>query len=182
MNKVEIRVDKRTEIMSVLLYISNYRKEFPNLVLFNKDIEYVKDVHETFSKFSDHKAVVLLNEIIEKLNFCYNAPYQLAWELKEDFSVGKLLADPYKGRLKSAKVVAEFMSEIKDFAEKSGFEKFYNDHLKYYQNCINIAKAVTDFEQISHFEEFFKEQTEREYIVNLLPLHAETGSYYDFRY
>ena len=30
MNKVEIRIDKRTELMSVLLYISNYRKEFPN--------------------------------------------------------------------------------------------------------------------------------------------------------
>lgn len=182
MNKVEVRIDKRTELMSVLLYVSNYRKEFPHLVLFNKDVEYVRDVHEAFSKFANHKAVELLNEIVEKLNFSYNAPFQLAWELKEDYSIDKLLADPFKDRLQSAPVVESFMKEIKDFAEKSNFEQFYNEHLEYYQKCIDRAKTAIDFEELSHFEEFFKEKTKREYIVNLLPLCARNGSFYDLRY
>ena len=149
MNKVEVRIDKRTELMSVLLYVSNYRKEFPHLVLFNKDVEYVRDVHEAFSKFANHKAVELLNEIVEKLNFSYNAPFQLAWELKEDYSIDKLLADPFKDRLQSAPVVESFMKEIKDFAEKSNFEQFYNEHLEYYQKCIDRAKTAIDLDRKS---------------------------------
>ena len=61
MKEIDVRIDKRTELMSVLLYISNYRKEYPNLILFNKDIKYVKDVFDYFLKFQNHKAVKLLN-------------------------------------------------------------------------------------------------------------------------
>lgn len=181
MKEVKIVVDKRTELMSVLLYISNYRKEYPDLLLFNKDIEYVKDVSETFSKFAKHKAVVLLNEIVEKLNFQYDAPYILATQLNEDFSVGNLLEYPYRSRLQSSAVVLNFLNQIKDFAEKSCFEKFYHDHENIYKRYIDKVKASTDFEQLSHFEEFFKIDTKRNYVVNLLPLEARAGAYYDYR-
>ena len=117
MKEIDVRIDRRTELMSVLLYISNYRKEYPNLILFNKDIKYVKDVFDHFSKFQNHKAVKLLNQIVETLNFSYDAPFQLAWELKEDFSVGKLKSYPFKNRLNCSPIVEEFMKEIKTFAE-----------------------------------------------------------------
>ena len=91
MKDIKVVVDKRTELMDVLLYISNYRKEYPNLMLFNRDINYVNDVYNKFSKFSDTQTVKLLNEIIEKYNFCYDAPYSLAMQLNDDFKMGQLL-------------------------------------------------------------------------------------------
>lgn len=181
MNKVEIRIDKRTELMSVLLYISNYRKEFPDLIKHNRDIAYVNDVYETFSKFSNHKAVELLNEIIENLSFCYDAPYILATQLNEDFSVGDLLEYPFRSRLESSQVVLDFLNEIKDFVEKSQFDEFYKKHEDLYQKYINEVNEAADFEELSHFEEFFKIDSNRKYIVNLLPLEARQGSYYDYR-
>lgn len=182
MKQIEVRVDKRTELMEVLLYVSDYRKEYPNLVLYNKDIPYVKDVYNTFNKFSNHKAVKFLNEIVENLNFSYDAPFQLAWELKDDYTVGTLKANPFKYRLKSAEVVKNFMNEIADFAKQSGFDEFYEAHKPYYNACIERVKQKTDFEELSHFEEFFKEKTNRQYILNLLPLSSRNGCYYDLRF
>lgn len=181
MKQIDIRIDKRTELMSVLLYVSNYRKEFPNLINHNRDNAYVKDVYEAFSNFSNHIAVQLLNEIVEKLNFCYDAPYVLATQLNEDFSVGELMEYPFKSRLQSSPLVLKFLSSIKDFAEKSEFEKFYAEHKNVYQKLIDKIKNSFNYEQISNFEKFYKIDTNRNYIVNLLPLEARSGTYYDCR-
>ena len=130
MNRIEIGIDKRTEVMSVLLYISNYRKEFPNLINYNRDIPYINDVFENFSKFSKHETVLLLNEIIEKLPFSYDAPYVLATQLNSDFTRGELLPYPYKNRLKSSEIVVKFMESVKDFVKDSDFEMFMKSGLK----------------------------------------------------
>lgn len=181
MKNIEICIDKRTELMSVLLYISNYRKEYPNLILYDRDIPYVKDIYEAFSKFSNHKAVVLLNEIVEKLNFCYDAPYVLAMQLNEDFSVGNLLEYPFENRLKANPTVLEFMNEIKDFVEESGFDKFYESHTDVYQKWLEEFKSTIKTDVLSKFEEFYHIDTNRRYVVNLLPLTSYKGMYYDYR-
>lgn len=179
MNEIKVIVDKRTECMSALLYISNYRKEFPELITHNRDVSYVNDIHETFTKFSNHRAVLLLNEIIEKLNFCYDVPYLLATQLNDDFSVGELLEYPFRSRLNSSPIVLEFLNEIKDFAEKSEFEKFYEAHKESYQENADKTCSLINFELLSKFEEFFKMNTKIKYVVNFLPLENRKGCYYD---
>lgn len=181
MRNVEICIDKRTEVMSVLLYISNYRKEYPNLINYNRDIAYVNEVYNTFSKFSNHKAVALLNEIVEKQNFCYDAPYVLVMQLNEDLSVGKLLEYPFKNRLKSSPVVLEFMESVKDFVNESGFEKFFEKHAKTYEKWISEFKETFKADILAKFEDFYQINTDRRYVINLLPMTNYGGMYYDYR-
>ena len=64
MNRVKIGIDKKTELMGVLLYVSNYRKEFPNLINYNRDIEYINEIYKSFSSFSNHKTIEILNQVI----------------------------------------------------------------------------------------------------------------------
>lgn len=183
MKDIKVVVDKRTELMDVLLYISNYRKEYPNLMLFNRDINYVNDVYNKFSKFSDTQTVKLLNEIIEKYNFCYDAPYSLAMQLNDDFKMGELLPYPFARRLGSDSIVVDFMKSIKEFVEISGFEQFYMEHSDLYQRFIDKAKQAIDFKLLSKFEEFYKIDSDVEYIINLLPLCGRDGrgAFYDYR-
>lgn len=181
MKEIQIGIDKRTEVMSVLLYISNYRKEFPNLINYNRDILYINDVFETFSKFSGHKTVLLLNEIIEKLPFSYDAPYVLSTQLNNDFTKGELLPYPYENRLKSSAVVVKFMDSVKDFVKDSKFEEFFAEHQKAYDKWIEEFKATIRLDYLSKFEEFFGIELQKNYIINLLPMTAYNGMYYDYR-
>ncbi len=181
MKEIQIGIDKRTEVMSVLLYISNYRKEFPNLINYNRDIPYINDVFETFSKFSGHKTVLLLNEIIENFSFSYDAPYVLSSQLKEDFTMGELLPYPYKNRLKSSALVVEFMDSVKDFVEDSNFEDFFAGHQDVYDKWIEQFKSTIRLDYLSKFEEFFGVELQKNYIINLLPMTAYNGMYYDYR-
>lgn len=181
MKKIKIGIDKKTELMSVLLYISNYRKEFPNLILYNKEIPYVRDVFEHFSQFSKHRAVVLLNEIIEKLNFSYDAPYILISQLNDDFSVGELKDYPFRSRLKESHLVLDFLSEIKGFVQESGFEEFFKKHGDSYKRWLDEFKSKIDLPYLDKFEEFYRIKTNRNYTINLLPMTGYGGAYYDFR-
>ena len=124
--------------------------------------------------------MLLLNEIIENLSFTYDAPVVLATQLEEDYTATDLSEYPFKNRLKSSPLVFEFLKSIKGFVQESGFEKFYQKHLNFYEDCIKKVGAKIDFKQLSHFEEFYKENTDREYIINLLPLHSNNNLYYDY--
>ena len=182
MKEVKITVDKRSEVVDILLYLSDYRKEYPNLVLYNKDIKYVEDVYNHFKEFSNHVAVRLLNEIVEKHNFCYDAPFILAMQLNEDLSVGEIRDYPFKTRLKGDKLILDFMDAIKDFAIKSDFEGFYNEHQSYYQNIINATKNQLGDDWYSKVKEFYKLKSDIEYVINFLPLSAEGGAFYDYHH
>ncbi len=181
MNRVKIGIDKKTELMGVLLYVSNYRKEFPNLINYNRDIEYINEIYKSFSSFSNHKTIEILNQVIEKCNFCYDAPYVLITQLNEDFSVGELLDYPFKSRLKSNPIVIEFLKSVKDFVKESGFENFFEFHKPLYEKWIQEFSSKFKMDSFEHFEEFFHIKDGKNYFINLLPTTAHKGMYYDFR-
>ncbi len=74
------------------------------------------------------------------------------------------------------------MNEIANFAKESNFENFYESHVAYYESCIQNAKSKIDQKQIPHFQQFFKEDENRRYVVNLLPLCSRNGTFYDIRF
>ncbi len=180
MKEVKFVVDKRTEIMSIMLYLSNYKREFPHLIQYSKDIPYVAEVYNHFSKFDGDKVIVLLNKIIAELSFRYDVPFNLASQLNEDLTVGKLLDFPFKTRLNSSPLVKEFLEEIKIFAERSKFDEFYNNHKKFYQDMIDKFKDMNYMEQLNDFEKFFKIDTKRDYLVYLMPLANADHNFYTY--
>lgn len=167
---IKFCIDKRTEVMEILLVISDYFKKTPRLNV-DFDFEYKREVEEFFAPVKTHNAVKLLNEIEDKLNFNYDAPIALALQLDEDFSYAKLLDYPFKSRLRSEKIILEFLDSIPDFVEKSKFNEFYFAHEIIYSKWIEDTKKNIDPEYIIKFlTEFFKEDFNREYVINLMPL------------
>lgn len=99
---IKVTVDKRTELLGILMLIGNYKNKYPHLVKEYNAKDYYNKIHNYFDKFSNDKTVLLFNEIVEKLNFCYGAPVELFLQLNKDFSFNKKILNeyPFVGRLR----------------------------------------------------------------------------------
>lgn len=74
--KIFVEVKKQTELMGVCLRLSDYKNRYPFLVKDLKNYHYLDKINEYFKKFSSHKAIQTLNEII-KLGLSYDAPFAM---------------------------------------------------------------------------------------------------------
>lgn len=175
--EIKVCVDKRTELMGVLLLISDYGKQNPRLVEVCHNEEYREKVFKHFATFKNEKAVKLLNEICNKFNFNYDAPIALIWQLDENYKFDTLLPYPFEERLKSSNLVIEFLNELPHFVKASKFEEFYNSNQKYY------SKIIKETEKFVHpnvlekfFNEFYKIDIPTNFVINLMP-YSTHGNY-----
>ena len=174
--KIKIVVDKRTLVMEVLLKLTNYFTRYPNLnVSFN--FQFNKDVENYFEKYKNHKAVKMLQKIIDNTNFCYGAPISLALKLNEDFTydANKLKEYILEDQLKKDKGMLEFLLETKNFVEDTNFKEFYNQHKNQFNEWIKSVKDRTDDNLIDYLNAFYKEDLKKKYIINLLPLQTNAN-------
>ena len=175
--EINVCVDKRTELMGVLLLISEYGKLYPELVEVCNNEDYREKIFKHFATFKNEKAVKLLNEICNKLSFNVDAPISLIWQLDENYKFDKLLPYPFEKRLKSSNLVIEFLNELPHFVEVSGFEEFYKSNQKFYNKIIKeTEKSVRPDEIEKFFNEFYKMDIPTKFVINLLP-HSTHGNY-----
>lgn len=175
--EIKICVDKRTELLGVLLLISDYGKLYPELVEVCHNIEYREKIIKHFNAFKNEKAVKLLNEICNKLSFNVDAPIALIWQLDENYRFDKLLPYPFEKRLNSSILVVEFLNQLPHFVEVSGFEEFYKSNQKYYNKIIKETEQFVHLDAIENFfNEFYKMDFPTKFIINLLP-HSTHGNY-----
>lgn len=175
--EIKVCVDKRTELMGVLLLISDYGKYDPELVEVCHNDEYREKVFKHFAAFKNEKAVKLLNEICNKLNFNYDAPIALILQLNENFEFDELLPYPFENRLESSDLVIEFLNELPHFAEVSKFEDFYNSNQKYYNKILKETERFVHTEVLEKFfSEFYKMDLSTKFVINLMP-HSTHGNY-----
>ncbi len=177
---LKVVVDKRTELLGCLLLISDYAKNYSNLIQECNNAEYRNNVFNHFNKFKKEKAVLLLNKIINELNFCYDAPIRLFLQLNEDFTYGDLPDYPFKDRLNSSNLVLEFLDELPHFISKSKFEQFYKSNAKFYNLIIEETKIAIDVDSIINFlNELYKFDLSRnKYVINLLPFTSNSNFAY----
>ncbi len=175
--EIKVCVDKKTELMGVLLLISDYGKLYPELVEVCHNEEYREKVYKHFAAFKNEKAVKLLNEICNKLNFCYDAPIALILQLDENFKFDALLPYPFEERLESSNLVIEFLNELPHFVEVSRFEEFYNSNQKFYSKILEETERFINPDMIEEFfNEFYKMDISTKFVINLLP-HSTNGNY-----
>lgn len=173
----DVVVDKRTELLGVLLLISDYNKICPHLIeeLYNKD--YRENIFNRFSKFKEDKTVKLFNRLINELNFSYDAPVSLFLQLKEDFTFDELEEYPFYNRLQKSQLVLDFLNELPEFANRIEFKQFYKDNLGFYQEIIEKTKLHSNIDQITKFmTDFYKMDLSKNLLkVNLLPYATNGG-------
>ena len=168
---IEIKVDRRTELLGILLLISDYNKDFGFLIEECGNKEYREKIFNNFNQFKNEKAVQILNQIFEELNFRYDAPVSLFLQLNEDFTYDKLDKYPFSTRLKNSQLVLDFLNELPGFAKTINFEEYYISNQNFYEEIVKETNVKIDIESVLNFiENFYKMDISNiKFVINLLP-------------
>ncbi len=169
-NPIKFVVDKRTEIVSIILAFSKcneYAEEHFNLSI---EEPYRNDILEYFSKFRHHKAIKLAKQlgVIEK-GFNYDNPIVLSLNLEQNLSFKGKLSARILSELGNEDLQKEFLYAVKDFADESKFDHFYKNHNKYYQTKLNELSEYCDKNTGIFLSKYFKEKPTNKFVVNLIP-------------
>lgn len=168
--QLEIRVDRRTELLGIIQIISDYRKKYPDLLEKEGNKVYVEEIETKFNKFNNHPVINKFNEIVISLNFSYDAPVDLFLQLNEDFSYSELENYPFVDRLNSSNMVLEFLNMLPDFAKEINFEEFYIDNKKRYLKYIKAIKSnLGNIDIINYLNNYYKIPYDKKFVVNLIP-------------
>ena len=166
-----ITVDKRTELLGIMLLLSNYNKNHNFLIEECGNKDYREKIFSTFSKYKNEKAVQILNQIFDELNFRYDAPVSLFLQLNDDFTYSSLDKYPFETRLNKSQLVLDFLKELPNFAKTINFEEYYESNRDFYNDIINETNSKIDVEKVVDFiAEFYNMDISNiKFVINLLP-------------
>lgn len=190
MDKINVQVDKRIELLFIMLSLTDYPKKYqharlvanyetyPFLCENNKTYPYFEDIKNHFKDYKNHPAISVLNKIVNgKLNFSYDAPVALFLNLDKDYNFQGFNEYPFVNILHKSPEILEFLSKVKDFVNDTNFENFYEQHKEFYQSELDKFHRIVPYEQIlSWMKEFFKDDLAAyEFNINLSPLMGYHG-------
>lgn len=175
-NDINIEVDYRTELLGIIMWISNYHQKYD--ILFQKygNQFYVDEIIKRFQKFSNHKVIKDFERIVDTHGFNYDAPLYLFLQLDENLKVDKLTDYCYKERLQSDESIYDFINELNKFRLEIRFDEFYNEHRDLYKKWVVAASsAFQKYNLFSYFEKYYGYRLSKKLIVNLTPCITNGG-------
>ena len=176
MSNIEIRIDKRIELVSVLLLLTGYEDDYV-LDECKHNKEYRQEIFDYFKNCKNKKAVVLLKKWLSKIKFDGTGvvgtvcPFALLFDDEWNFHVE---CDEFYNK----KHWLDLAKTIKTFVEESGFEKFYANHKTFYQSLIDNAKDTVQIEKTEKFlTKFYGEDfaNKPKHILNLTLIITNVG-------
>ena len=173
MQKIDFKVDKRTELMSIILALSNGNDYVCEHFNFNVKDDYRIRAYNYFKSFKNHKCIQLANVVCEKVvGFNYDNTMLIAFELDDDFKfTKKSLSQNVMSELGDNELVKEFLRAVYDFANDTNFDSFYNNEREYYLSKINEVKTLFNVENIEDvMQQFFKMDINKSFCVNIIPM------------
>lgn len=171
-NGIEIRVDKRTELLAIIEIISIYKETYPFLLERYGNKKYIEEIENKFLKYKNHRVIELFNEIIIKYDFSFSSPIQLFLQLDNDFMVKELSDIPFRTRLASDPKVLKLLKLLPKFAKQIDFEVYYSTNKDRYDIFVNnVASQLEDRNtDIAKFlQDYYENEANNQFIVNLIP-------------
>jgi len=174
--KLNISIDPRMELLSTVQLLSNYP-------VINRKLSYSKEIVKYFEPFSSQKAVMLTDSLTQKYGFGYDAPVlfmlyssQLS-ELEPQVAFLDYLKqrDFLMSRSGRGDNLEQYRKSIKQFAEISDFETFWNSKVPFYNQILDLT--VTEIGRMDFaktVEDYFNE-TQESYNIIIAP--AFRGGY-----
>ena len=154
--KINVRVDPRLELLSIVQYLSGYDKA--KALLTKLDFEYKKDIEKHFSKYKTHAAVKIFENIGVNGSFDYSAPPTAMLHLSSppDLEIQVPVTDVILKRAGGKKNMDQFITELRDFAIESNFMDFYNRHISLYEIIQNdVKRKLEGVNTIEALEKYF---------------------------
>jgi hypothetical protein len=171
LNDIEICIDQRTILLSIIEILSNYSQKYPRLLTTkfgNK--EYIEEVKSEFSKFQNSKVIIGFNNLIEKYDLSFSRPIQLILELNENLTFSENEFHPFCLEYNNDIQMISFLKSIYQFSKIINFKTFYikqsNRFLKYIKNVslqLNNAK-IKEF-----LNTYYGINIKQKLVVNLIP-------------
>ena len=148
--KLNVSVDPRTELLSVIQAISEYE-------VIQRNNSYYNDIEEYFGQYSHSEAVTLTNKLA-KIGFTYDAPVQFMLCLTQPDGCEPRL--PYSDylirRAQEEQNLVDYQVGIQKFAKESKFGVFWKKKQEFYSEMVHLTtKELEGVDWIAILEEYF---------------------------
>lgn len=173
-SKLNITIDPRIELLAAVQSLTDYGEKYS--LLTSLDMEYKKDMLQTFKPYADHEAVKLFQEMSHN-NFSFDAPPTVMLHLSSppELVVKQPLTDYLRGRAGGEEKLRRFIEQLRDFAKQSRFMDFFRDHEDFYQKTIqSVNENFQDIDFIGVLEGYYGEK-QHSYNIVLAPMFS--GNY-----
>ncbi|WP_406241687.1 DUF4932 domain-containing protein [Tissierella carlieri] len=155
-NSINVSVDPRIELLSIVQILSNYPEKFPTLITKEK-FDYKDKVMDYFSEFKEHKAIKTLEGMMP--DFSYDVPPGLMLFMDKNFNVREdvELTEYIIERADGKNNINELFESLKEFCIDTNFIDFFNDNSNYYNRIINSTLELipSDCNIIEDLEEYY---------------------------
>ena len=171
--KLNISIDPRVEILVTIQLLSNYP-------LPNRNFPHNQDILKYFEPFSSHEAVTLTDSLRRTHGFSYDAPVAYMMYLTQLPELEQLFAysDYLLGRSGRGDNLERYRKSIKQFAEISNFEAFWNSKIPFYKQILVVTIAdMGVIDLVKTMEDYFNE-TRETYNVIIAPAFGGNGHGY----
>lgn len=173
-NGINVIVDPRIELLAAVQLISDYDKRTNLLTSIRFD--YKNDMKDYFSKYSDHEAVKLFNNM-SKQGFSYDAPPTVMLYLSNPLELSKKLdfTDYLIGRAGGSNDLDKFISTMQKFVIDTKFNEFYENHKDFYKEVVEKnAEVINQGDYIKDIEGYYG-MKQNSYNIILSPLFHPGG-------
>ena len=83
--KITITVDYRSELLGIIMWLSDYHNQFPHLFQPYANKFFTDNIIQKFNEFKKEPAILEFNELVKKHGFSYDAPISLFLQINENF-------------------------------------------------------------------------------------------------
>ncbi|MDR0874259.1 MAG: DUF4932 domain-containing protein [Prevotellaceae bacterium] len=169
--KLNIAIDPRMELLSAVQLLSNYP-------MINRGSPYSKDILNYFAPFSSQEAVVMTDGVLWEHGFVFDAPVKYMMYLSQPPELERQITisnDSLLQRSGGEDNLEQYRKSIKQFAEISDFETFWNSKQSFYNQILDMTISdMTEIDFVKTLEDYFNE-TKENYNVIVTP--AFMGGY-----
>lgn len=169
--KIKVSVDPRIELMTVVQYMVGY---WPMSRL---DINYASEVQEKFGPYWEHPVLRQFMYMWFVFGFSNDAPHDVMLHLSEPPELLVRIPFPKEliERAGGEKALNDFLDLIRDYAKKTKFVEFYEDHKEFYKfHTEEVSKQIEKEDYVGMLEGYYGTNSNG-YALILAPLLHEGG-------
>ena len=153
--EVDVSVDPRIELLLIVQHLTGDYEKRTRLIT-DFDFAYKREIEEHFRPFAMHTVVMTYRAMALK-GFSFDAGPQAMMRLTADESLSPRspMPEDLLKRVGGAEQFETFRSQIADFAQASGFWKFFADHKPLYDElCRNVNETARPGELVAALNDY----------------------------
>lgn len=160
--KLQVSVDPRIELLSVMLAVSNYDSIMVSKGSFHLisqlDFEYKNELLEAFEFMQDDPAIDVFMDMAYKYGFFYSLPIYACLmasdypEMHTDNPVSTFVLNRSGG----IENLNSFLDALAGFGKRSGFDNFWENHIEYYSRITENVKKYPLDEMVCQIEDYYR--------------------------